>query len=81
MRQSVQRRLRNRVRTGALKAQIRRFKEAVSGGNAAAAEKEYRKTCKLLDRTADLGTIHKNTASRRKSRLSRMLNAATKGKK
>jgi ribosomal protein S20 len=44
-----------------------------------AAEGEYRKTCAILDKIACTSTLHRNTASRRKSRLARRLNALKAG--
>ncbi len=37
------------------------------------AQAAFRETCQLLDRTAGKGVIHKNTAARKKSRLSKRL--------
>ena len=46
------------------------------GGDVAKAEGEFRKVVSKLDKTASKGTIHKNTASRKRSRLALKLNAA-----
>lgn len=68
-RQNAKRRAHNRARTSALKSQLRRCLDAISSGDSAAAEKMLREACALLDREANRGLIHRNEASRRKSRL------------
>jgi small subunit ribosomal protein S20 len=44
-------------------------------GSADAAAGAIRETCQTLDREANRGTLHRNAAARRKSRLARRLNA------
>jgi small subunit ribosomal protein S20 len=73
MRQDAVKNSRNLWRKRRIKDQIKSFLTAVHDQNVATAEEEYRKTCGLLDKIACTGTIHKNTAARRKSRLSRRL--------
>ncbi len=75
IRQSIKRRARNRARKEVLKDQVKTFLGAL-GGDLAKAETELRKTVSRLDKVASKHTIHKNTASRRRSRLTRRLNAA-----
>ncbi len=75
VRQNAHRRAVNRWRKLRIKDQIRTFLKAVQEQDVKTAEAEYRKTCGLLDRTACTSTLHRNTAARRKSRLSRRLNA------
>jgi len=77
IRQNEKRRLRNRARRSALKTRLRAFRDAVSAGDVAGAESRFREACKLLDREADRGLIHRNAAARRKSRLARYLNMLT----
>ena len=48
---------------------------AVQSKDVSQAESEFRKVQAILDRIACTGTIHRNTAARRKSRLSRQLAA------
>lgn len=74
VKQNEARRERNRARKGALKSQIRKFTEAVRGNDLDRARKELQTAVKKLDQTAAKGTLHKRTASRRKSRLARQLN-------
>ncbi|MGH7176264.1 MAG: 30S ribosomal protein S20 [Tepidisphaeraceae bacterium] len=80
IRQSLKRRARNRARKSVLKDQIRVYLTIVAGGDATKAEAEFRKTASRLDQVAASGTIHKNTASRKRSRLARRLNAMRNAK-
>lgn len=79
IRQNAKRRARNRSRKDAVKSQVKAFTTALSGGDLSKAEGELRKVARQLDRTAAKGTMHKNTAARKRSRLARRLNAARKG--
>ena len=48
--------------------------KATEAGNADAAREELRLTIKALDKSAASGLIKKNTAARRKSRLTKKVN-------
>lgn len=74
VRQNEVRSLRNHARKQRLKTEARRFNDAVHSGNAEQAKTTLVRVAKLLDRTAAKGTIHKNAAARRKSRLAKRLN-------
>ena len=76
IRQSLKRRARNRARKDLIKDQVKGFQSAIAGGDLSKAETELNKTVQRLDRTAAKGTIHKNTAARRRSRMTKRLNAA-----
>lgn len=75
MRQNIRRRLRNKARISSLKTQVRKFNDSLASKDPAAIEKELRATASLLDKTAAKGAIHRRTASRRRSRLARRMNA------
>ncbi len=77
IRQNEEHRLRNRRRKAGIKETVRVFTEAVTTGKADDAAKALSQVQKQLDRTADHGTIHKNTAARKKSRLAKRLNKLT----
>ena len=79
IRQNLKRRARNRARKERVKTQIKAFNATLATGDATAAEQELRKAVQLLDRTAAKGTIHKNAAARKRSRLTRRLNAVRSG--
>jgi small subunit ribosomal protein S20 len=76
IRQSIKRRARNRARKDMLKDQTKVFLTALAGTDMAKAEAELRKTVTRLDKIASKHTIHRKTASRRRSRLTLRLNAA-----
>ncbi|MGC2448405.1 MAG: 30S ribosomal protein S20 [Candidatus Sulfotelmatobacter sp.] len=70
-RQTESRTTRNRANTSSLRTQLRDLREAIAKGDKAAAEQMYRKTVSALDKAIQKGTLHENTASRYKSRLSK----------
>lgn len=78
VRQSAKRRLRNRARRTQIKAEVKKVDALIAKGDAGAAE-GYKNAQQLLDRMATRGTIHPNTAARRKSQLARKI-AAIKAK-
>lgn len=78
-RQSLVRRVRNRGRQSEARSALRSAREALAGGARDEAEAAVRRAGKVLDRTARRGVIHKNNASRSKSRLMRQLNALAEG--
>ncbi len=73
-RQNIQNRTINRARKSRVKTQIKHFEAALSAGDVAAATEQFRLVTKKLDKTASTSTMHKKTASRKKSRLARQLN-------
>ena len=75
VRQNAKRNRINRARKSQLKTQIKRFEQALSGGDAKAASEQYRLVARKLDEVASTSTMHKNTAARKKSRLAKKLNS------
>jgi small subunit ribosomal protein S20 len=75
IRQSIKRRARNRARKELIKDQTKSYLVALASHDVSKAETELRKTVSRLDKVASKHTIHKNTASRRRSRLTLRLNA------
>ena len=73
VRQNANRRALNHWPKLRIKNQIKNFLSAVQHKDVGNAESEFRKVCSVLDKVACSGTIHRNTAARRKSRLSRRL--------
>jgi len=69
-RQTERRTGRNRANTSRLRTQLRDLRETIAKGDKAAAEQMYRQTVSVLDKAIQKGTLHENTASRYKSRLS-----------
>jgi small subunit ribosomal protein S20 len=81
IRQNLKRNARNRARKDQLKTQVKAFTAAITAGDAGKAETELRKVAARLDKIAAKGTIHKNAAARRRSRLAKRLNALKAGGK
>jgi small subunit ribosomal protein S20 len=74
-RQALKRRARNvQVRTG-VKSAVKKAREAIAKGDAAAARPAVDAAVRTLSRASSKGVIHRNTASRR---ISRMAKAARK---
>ena len=75
IRQNEKRKARNRARKLLIKGQTKVFTTALHLGDVAKAETELRKLTQRLDRVASKHTIHKNTAARKRSRMTKRLNA------
>jgi small subunit ribosomal protein S20 len=80
VRQNLKRRARNRARKDQIKDQTKAFTAALGAGDFKKAQEELNKTVQRLDRISTKGTIHRNTASRKRSRLTKRLNAAKAAK-
>ena len=74
VRQNEAHRSRNKWRKSRFRAAIKDYRETVLHGSPEDAETKLKGLYKLLDQVAATGTIHKNTASRYKSRLAASLN-------
>ena len=75
VRQNAKRRIINRARKSQVKTQIKRLETALAAGNVETASAELKATVKKLDKVAATSTMHKKTAARKKSRLTKKLNA------
>ena len=69
VRQNVRRRARNRWRRDQTKDAVRSFEQALQAGDKPKAAEQLKSVYRVLDKVASRGTIHKNAASRKKSRL------------
>ena len=69
-RQTEKRTATNRANASRLRGALRELRETLAKGDKTAAEKSYRETASALDKAIQKGVLHKNTASRYKSRLS-----------
>lgn len=67
---------RNKMIISSLKTSIKKFEDSVKGGNLEEAQNLYRKAVSMIDKAAAKGSLHRNTAARKKSRLSNKLKAA-----
>ena len=70
-RQSTERRARNRGERSRLRTAVKDLRSAVERGEAKEAQELLAATLKVVDTSASKGVIHRNTADRTKSRLSR----------
>jgi small subunit ribosomal protein S20 len=68
-RQNEKRRMRNKSVKSSLKTAIRKYNEAVTAGDAEAAETLLREASRKLDKAVSKGVIHKNQAANRKSAI------------
>ena len=69
----------NRSNRSKLRGTLRSLREAIVKGDVKTATEQYRETVSILDKSVQKGVLHKNTASRYKSRLNARVKAvATK---
>ena len=78
--QNERNRIRNRARKSVIKTETRKLTEALHQGDLQTAQETFVRVTKKIDQVAAKGTLHKNTAARKKSRLARRLNAALAAK-
>ncbi|MBD3208047.1 MAG: 30S ribosomal protein S20 [Candidatus Nealsonbacteria bacterium] len=74
LRQNEKRRKRNRKKRDKLNATIKEIEKMIEGGKLKEAKKLLPETYKALDKAAKSGLIKKNTADRKKSRLTKQIN-------
>jgi small subunit ribosomal protein S20 len=72
-RQSLKRRDRNRAIKTRVHGAVKQAVQAIQSADAESAAKELRQATRALYKAAGKGTIHRNTAARKVSRLSRAL--------
>ena len=77
MRRSRKKRAINRANTAQLKTAVKKLRSAIEKGDLTAAKVLAPATFSEVDRAAKKGAIHRNAASRTKSRLARKLNAVS----
>jgi small subunit ribosomal protein S20 len=67
----------NRANKTRVRGSLRALREALQKGEAKSVAEQYRATVSALDKSVQKGTLHKNTASRYKSRLSARVKAVS----
>lgn len=67
----------NMSRRSELKTAIKKSLSSITAGNLEVAKNDVRQAIIKLDKAVSKGLIHKNQAARRKSRLTKKLNALT----
>lgn len=75
VRQNATARTRNRARKSMVKTQIKNLETALTAGDVNKAQEQFKALTIKLDKIASTSTLHKNTASRIKSRMARRVNA------
>jgi small subunit ribosomal protein S20 len=76
MRQSVKRRMHNRVAKKVIKTVTKKAVTAMGAGDLEKAAADLRAASSKIDKAGARGVLHRNTAARRKSRLDRAFTAA-----
>lgn len=76
LRQSVKKRLHNRIAKKIVKTSSRKALELVGAKEFETAETQFRAAIAKIDKAGARGVLHKNTAARRKSKLAREYKAA-----
>lgn len=74
-RQSAVRNARNTHIRSTMRTFVKQVREAVAGGDAETARAALGRAIPFIDKAASKGVIHKATASRKISRLSRLVNS------
>ena len=74
-RQAVATNKRNASLKSTLRTAVKRVRKAIASGDKAAAAKQFQASQAVIDRIADKKIVHKNTASRTKSRLAQAIKA------
>ena len=69
-RQTEKKTVQNRANKSRLRSSLRSLREAIAKGDKQAAQKAFSATASIVDKGVQKGALHKNTASRYKSRLS-----------
>lgn len=67
-------RIRNRAVRSALKTAVKKVHAAIEAGDTATAQAAAREACRLLDKAASKGVIHKRQAANRKSGVMKAVN-------
>ncbi len=67
--------LRNQIIKSALKTSIKKLELCIEDGNVETANAAFKVAVKKIDQSVAKGILHKNTAARKKSQLSKKLNA------
>jgi small subunit ribosomal protein S20 len=71
----------NRARRSRMRTYVRKVEEAIATGDPKAAAAAFHEAEPIIMRAAQKGIVHKNTASRKVSRLSHQVQALDKAKK
>ena len=78
MKQDSRKKFENKAKKSRLKTEIKRIETLVAEGEVDKARDHLPTVFKVIDKAAKTNVIHKNTAARKKSRVSRLVNQASK---
>jgi len=78
VRQAEKRRMRNRAMKSAIKTIAKKVEAAVANKDRDEAQRTLREAMKLISKAASKGILHRNTASRKISRLSKITDTLLK---
>jgi small subunit ribosomal protein S20 len=78
IRQNERRRLRNAGIRSGVRGAVKSVRAVLAAASVDEARASLAQTIRVLDKAVTKGVLHKNAASRRKSRLTRQLNALSK---
>ncbi|MDW7998576.1 MAG: 30S ribosomal protein S20 [Thermodesulfovibrio sp.] len=76
IRQSAKRKIRNQIWRTRIKSSIKKVEETIAQNNRDSLQLLLKEAIKIINKAASKGVIHKNTASRKVSRLVKKVNAA-----
>lgn len=78
VRQAEANRLRNKAYKSKLKTVVKTYEKNINQENVEAARENLLQVTSLIDRSISKGILHKNTAARKKSALTKKLNSLSK---
>jgi small subunit ribosomal protein S20 len=79
-RQSQKRRARNQAVRTRVKSAVKKVRETLEGGERAAAQDAFKTAARVIDQASSKGVVHRNTASRKISRLAKAVAKAAAAK-
>lgn len=74
IRQNIKKRLINRSNRSRLRSEIKRLRACLAEGDKQGSQSQLQPTISLIDKMVNKGILHKNTAARYKSRLTKHVN-------
>lgn len=74
IRQTIKKTAVNRRNRSSLRTQIKKLRTALAGGDKQLSTELLTPTVALIDKSVNKGVLHKNTAARHKSRLTKHVN-------
>ena len=79
-RQSQKRRARNQAVRTRVKSAVKKVRETLEGGELAASQDAFKAAARVIDQASSKGVVHRNTASRKISRLAKAVAKSAKAK-